>query len=161
MKNRILTTTALITSLILISTHNAQAHCEVPCGIYDDAARLEQIEEDCTTITKAMAQITKLSSEDKINHNQLVRWVNTKEEHANKIQKIVSQYFMTQRIKVFAKNDPKYQANLDKLQELHKILVAAMKCKQTTNVTHVTKIIKAVHILEKSYPSKTDHTHKH
>ncbi len=159
MKKRILTMETLITSLVLISSQNAQAHCEVPCGIYDDAARLEQIEEHCTTITKAMAQITAISSETEINHNQLVRWINEKEAHANKIQKIVSQYFMTQRIKVLSEKDPKYKKNLENLQELHKILVAAMKCKQTTDVSQVIKIIKAVHNLEKVYPTKIHHKH--
>ncbi|MFB0533245.1 MAG: superoxide dismutase [Ni], partial [Desulfatiglandales bacterium] len=54
-----------------------------------------------------------------------------KEEHATKIQHIVSQYFMTQRIKPDAKN---YS---EKLAVLHKMLVYAMKCKQTTDLTHI------------------------
>ena len=51
--------------------------------------------------------------------------------HATKIQHIVSQYFMTQRIKLDAKS---YS---EKLSVLHKMLVYAMKCKQTTDLTHV------------------------
>ena len=36
------------------------AHCQVPCGIYDDAVRIVQIEEDITTIRKAMNMINDL-----------------------------------------------------------------------------------------------------
>ncbi|MEZ6076164.1 MAG: superoxide dismutase [Ni] [Pirellulaceae bacterium] len=36
--------------------------------------------------------------------NQLVRWVNTKEDHASKIQHTIAQYFMTQRIKADGEN---------------------------------------------------------
>lgn len=90
----------------------------------------------------------------------MIRWVNTKEEHANKIQKIVTQYLMTQRIKVLKKTDKNYASNLAKLQEFHKMLVAAMKCKQTTDSSNVAKIMTSIHILGKSYPSNK-HTHKH
>jgi len=37
--------------------------------------------------------IIKLSNEETINYNQIVRWVNNKEDHANKLQDIVSQHF--------------------------------------------------------------------
>ena len=33
------------------------AHCQVPCGIYNDAARIIQIQEDFSTIQKAMTKI--------------------------------------------------------------------------------------------------------
>ena len=61
------------------------AHCEVPCGIYQDSVRISLILEHITTIEKAMNQITKISNEDKPNYNQLVRWITNKEEHAEKI----------------------------------------------------------------------------
>ena len=35
----------------------AVAHCQVPCGIYDDTLRIVQIKEDFKTIRKAMDQI--------------------------------------------------------------------------------------------------------
>ena len=159
MQPKLFASLAVLSALTLTSTYKLQAHCEVPCGIYNDSARLELMEEHCTTIEKSMKQIVELSKVKPINQNQLIRWVNTKEDHANKIQKITTQYFMTQRIKVLKKSDKNYAANLAKLQEFHKILVAAMKCKQTTDSSHVAKIMTSIHTLEKSYPSK--HTHKH
>lgn len=107
------------------------AHCEIPCGIYDDQLRTRMIAEHATTIEKSMKQIMDLSQAKPTNNNQLVRWVSNKEDHATEIQQIVSQYFMTQRIK------PDQKKYSEKLILLHKMLIAAMKCKQTTDLSHV------------------------
>ena len=40
---------------------NVLAHCEVPCGIYDDEARIKEIHEHLDTIEKAMKKIKELS----------------------------------------------------------------------------------------------------
>ena len=109
----------------------AAAHCEIPCGIYDDQMRFAMIGEHITTIEKSMKQISELADQKSLNHNQLSRWVMNKENHANELQHIVTQYFMTQRIKPDAK---RYN---EKLALLHKMLVYAMKCKQTTDLSHV------------------------
>ncbi|MEN8690372.1 MAG: superoxide dismutase [Ni], partial [Desulfobacterales bacterium] len=68
------------------------------------------------------------------NANQLVRWVMNKEKHATELQEIVTQYFMTQRIKFDAKAYDK------KLALLHQMLVYAMKCKQSTDLAHTAKL---------------------
>lgn len=107
---------------------NGLAHCEIPCGIYTDDMRIDMIEEHCKTIEKSMGQI---SAGADGNQNQLVRWVANKEDHANQVQHIVAQYFMTQRIKPDADNYDK------KISLLHQMLIAAMKCKQTTDTSHV------------------------
>jgi len=130
------------------------AHCEVPCGVYDDHARVHSIEEHCTTIEKAMAQIVentavaKSQSEVSQAAQQAVRWVMTKEEHATKIQTICSQYFLTQRIK------PGQADYHRKLELLHGIMVAAMKTKQTVEPDHVKKIRGLLGDFEKLYFSK-------
>ncbi len=114
----------------------AAAHCEVPCGIYDDKLRVQLISEHITTIEKSMNQIAELGREVPVNTNQLVRWITNKEKHAGEIQHIVSQYFMTQRIKV---NTEKYA---EKLSLLHRMLVVAMKCKQTVYLDHIQRLRK-------------------
>jgi nickel superoxide dismutase len=114
--------------IALLSTNWLSAHCQVPCGVYGDSARFTQMMEDQTTIAKAIAQINDLSGKkDGKSANQLVRWVSTKEDHANKIQKIIAEYFLTQRIK---SSSEKYE-NL--LKGAHSVMVAAMKCKQGTD----------------------------
>jgi nickel superoxide dismutase len=107
------------------------AHCEIPCGIYDDQLRADLIAEHITTIEKSMRQVAALGGEKPTNYNQLVRWINNKEFHAGEIQHIVSQYFMTQRIK------PDSDKYVEKLTVLHKLLLAAMKCKQTSDPASV------------------------
>lgn len=127
--------TALVAILLLAGT--AGAHCEIPCGIYDDEARLHEIAEHITTIEKSVMEITKLQQEKDINYNQLVRWINNKDDHANALQEVVSQYFLTQRIKF---DDAEYDK---KLAALHQMLVYAMKCKQTVDPAMVEKLRQA------------------
>jgi nickel superoxide dismutase len=117
--------------LVVLSTSSVAAHCEIPCGIYDDELRIKLMAEHVTTIEKSMKQIVTLSGKQPVNQNQLVRWVNNKENHANAFQEIVTQYFMTQRIKL---DTQKYG---QKVTLLHKMLVSAMKCKQTTDLNHI------------------------
>ena len=107
------------------------AHCQVPCGIYNDAARIIQIQEDFSTIQKAMTKIKELSQQqDATSMNQLTRWIMTKEDHASKIQKVVSEYFLTQRIKAKTEGS-EFDTYVKQTTTLHQILVSAMKCKQT------------------------------
>ncbi len=135
----------LFTLGILFNTQTLNAHCEVPCGIYGDSIRIELVFEHITTIEKAMNSINKLSAADDVNYNQLVRWVMNKEEHAKKIQEIVSQYFLHQRIKPVNTNDEvKHQKYLDQLAKLHKTSVLAMKTKQSTDLTLIEKLRTAV-----------------
>jgi nickel superoxide dismutase len=113
------------------------AHCQVPCGIYNDAARIIQIQEDFSTIQKAMTKIKELSQlQDATSMNQLTRWIMTKEDHASKIQKVVSDYFLTQRIKAKTEGS-EFDTYVKQTTTLHQILVTAMKCKQTVDLEHV------------------------
>ena len=123
------------------------AHCQVPCGIYDDAARIIQIKEDFETIQKSISKINSLSdNSDPLTFNQINRWIITKENHASNIQKIISEYFLTQRIKV--EGNEKY---VNQLTSLHEILVTAMKCKQTVNENYVNQGIELLNEFCKSY----------
>jgi len=128
----ILTSSLLTVAALLFMTLSANAHCEIPCGIYDDKARVTLLEEHITTMEKSMGMIVEL--ENKNDKNQLVRWVMNKEDHANQFQEIVSQYFLTQRIKKSEKNYAK------QLETLHQMLVYAMKCKQTTDTANIAKL---------------------
>ena len=128
------------------------AHCEIPCGIYGDEARFAAIAEDLTTIEKSMKQIAELSGQnDAQSANQLARWVANKEEHANRIQHVVTQYFMTQRLKAVEEGDEGRAAYLDKLVLLHKMMRGAMKCKQTVEVEEVEKMRVLLHEFKHAY----------
>ena len=130
------------------------AHCEIPCGIYGDDARFAAIEEDLTTIEKAMTQIAALAGQsDAQSANQLARWVANKEEHANRIQHVVAQYFMTQRLKEVEEGDEAVAAYTQKLVLLHKMLRGAMKCKQTVDVGQVKKMRTLLREFKHAYQS--------
>lgn len=144
--------------LILAIASFAYAHCEIPCGIYGDEARIDLIKEHVETIVKSMDMIEKLSKDKKIDYNQLVRWVDNKEEHANKIQDIATQYFMFQRIKPKASSDKAaYEKYILQLENMHQITIYAMKCKQSTDTANAEKLLEHLNIFEASYFEKHEH----
>ena len=125
--------------MFLLIQGQLYAHCQVPCGIYNDALRIAQIQEDFKTIEKAMEQINQLSNSTNVQDlNQYIRWVNTKEDHASRIQETVSDYFLIQRIKAkIIKEDKAYNSYVEQTTILHQLMVRAMKCKQTVNQNNV------------------------
>lgn len=121
-----------------LSAAPARAHCEIPCGIYGDQMRIDMLMENIQTVEKSMRMIRELDRGGESNWNQLVRWVSNKEEHCDKIQEIVTQYFMTQRFPLVDPDKDKaaYDRQTMHLHILHGILVHAMKAKQTTDDEH-------------------------
>jgi nickel superoxide dismutase len=103
--------------------------------------RLDMIGEHITTIEKSLKMIAELSKDEDQNVNQLVRWIGNKEKHAQEIQTIVYQYFMTQRIKPAAEEQAdKHEKYVKELRLLHEMLIAAMKSKQSLDTQNVTKL---------------------
>lgn len=135
----------------LFISNTVYGHCEIPCGIYDDSLRVAMIKEHIGTIEKSMNKINTLSNEDDVNYNQLMRWVTNKEVHATKIQEIVSQYFLHQRIKLTDTESDNHKKYLNNLELLHKLLVYSMKAKQTTDLDVIDKLQKTVESFEESY----------
>ena len=139
-RHKVVTGLAFLSLLVLISLR-VSSHCEIPCGIYDDEMRINMIAENITTVEKSMKQIIELSGQDKKNMNQIVRWVQNKENHADEISHIVTQYFMTQRLKpVEADHSEAYMGYVEKLTLLHQMLVYSMKAKQTTDLANVEEL---------------------
>lgn len=129
-------------------------HCEVPCGIYGDSLRFSLMNEHIETIAKSIDQINIIAKEKQPNYNQLVRWINTKENHANDFQHIVTQYFMTQRIIAVPPADDKYPKYVKQITLLHQLLVEAMKSKQSSNAEIPEKMKKLLHEFQNLYESK-------
>merc|ERR1711865_285991 len=108
-----------------------RTHCQVPCGIFDDPAKVAELQQDAATIRKAMVQIGELGTAEPLAFNQSVRWVNEKEAHANKIIDTAAQYMLAQRVKVElfdSKSD-----YLDALEAHHNLIQSAMKTKQAVD----------------------------
>jgi nickel superoxide dismutase len=151
--------------LVLGGSTIVLSHCEIPCGIYDDQIRLDMMAEHITTIETAMKQIHGLSQDDNKNYNQLVRWIVNKENHADYLSDIVTQYFMKQRITpVDNSEDQAYHGYIQKLTLLHKLMVYSMKCKQTTDLSNVTKLREYLDQFRSAYldagSSTSGHSHE-
>jgi nickel superoxide dismutase len=152
---RAISMTALV-ALVALSARYAQAHCQVPCGIYGDQRVFEQLLEDQETIAKAQAQINELAgSHEAQSLNQLVRWVTTKEAHAANTQKVIADYFMAQRIKPDAEN------YIKQLTAAHAVIIAAMKCKQSADPATAETLKKSVLDLYEAYEGKKPDLHNH
>ncbi len=153
-KKRIIAVSVLTFVAIIASI--AYSHCQIPCGIYDDEGRFDAISEHITTIEKSMKEIERLSAEAKPNMNQIVRWVNNKELHADELSEIVTYYFMAQRVKLPVDNDAKaYDDYIKKLTRLHRMLVYAMKAKQTTDLANVQELRSLLDKFHKIYSGST------
>lgn len=130
-------------------------HCQIPCGIYNDEMRFAMMKEHLLTIEKSMTQIIELSKQPDKNANQIVRWVMNKEQHADELAHIVTHYFLSQRIKLVDEKDSTLFGDyLLKVSTLHKMLVYAMKAKQTTDVSNVEKLRSLVQDFHAAYFNK-------
>ena len=144
--------------IFVLNNGQIYSHCEIPCGIYGDEIRLNLLGEHITTVEKSIKQIVSLSSESKQNSNQLVRWVNNKEQHALLIQDIATQYFMTQRVKPADEKEKKlYKVYIEQITLLHNIVIYAMKAKQSTELENIETLRSLLSSFKKSYLT---HTHK-
>merc|ERR1739841_446105 len=130
-------------------------HCQVPCGIFDDPKTVAEVKEACATIRKAMVQINELSATvNAQNINQMTRWVNTKEEHASKIITMMSEYCLCQRVKPVGAPKSPFTAEADyiaALQAHHKVMLAAVKCKQTVDPAEADALDAAATEMSKMY----------
>jgi len=129
----------------------AFAHCQVPCGIYSDQLRFEQLLEDAKTIAKAQAQLNELLAGGQPTAqsvNQMARWVMTKEEHAGKVQDTMQAYCLAQRIKA---DSPRY---VEQLKAAHVVITSAMKCKQSADGTTAKALEEAIYDLYRAYEGK-------
>ncbi len=124
-----------------ISVTILKAHCQVPCGIYDDQLRFKLMAEHITTMEKAMKQVVDLSGKTPVNYNQIVRWVVNKEKHAEEMTQILTYYFLAQRLKPVASKDAKkFAAYQKQLTLVHHLVVLTMKAKQTTDLKFIKKL---------------------
>jgi nickel superoxide dismutase len=138
-------------ALSFLAPATISAHCQVPCGIFDNDNVIGKMHTDFETIEKASAQIVELSKDFAANHHQITRWIMQKEEHAQAIQDTVSKYFLAQRIKT---DEEDKEAYLAKLTLCHQTIVAAMKCKQSTDEAGVKTLHDLLHGFEKHFGTK-------
>ena len=154
-KKIILSSALTFAGAFILAPQVLQAHCQVPCGIYDDSARVTAMLEDATTVSKSMKLIGELAGKtDAQSQNQMVRWVMNKEKHAQKVISTISDYFLTQRVKTSQKD------YAERLAKHHAVIVAAMKAKQNADAKFGEALTKSIEALAPYYvKEKHDHTH--
>ena len=135
----------------LVLPQASHAHCQIPCGIYDDHARVQGMLEDATTVEKSATLIAELAGKtDAQSQNQMVRWVMNKEHHAQKIIATISDYFLTQRVK------PDQKDYAERLTKHHAVIVAAMQAKQNADVKFAKALKESIEALAAYYPEHKD-----
>ena len=128
------------------------AHCQVPCGIYDDDRVFSELFQHVQTIRKAVVSVNDLQGDSEQNDNQRIRWVVNKEEHAQLIQDTMNHYFLVQRIKPpVTKADMVRRRYLFLLEKAHAVLVLAMKAKQKSDLGVVDDLKVAVEEFQEVY----------
>ncbi|MEM1153808.1 MAG: superoxide dismutase, Ni [Pseudomonadota bacterium] len=149
--NKLMKTVLVMVTTLAFYSPFANSHCQIPCGIYDDNARVKAMLEDVATTRKAVTSIAELSGKsDPESNNQLVRWIMNKETHAQLIISTISDYFLTQRVKADQKD------YVERLKKHHAVIVAAMKVKQNASMEYVNTLEISVEALLPYYPE-----HKH
>ena len=137
----------VLCGMVVLMTQNGYAHCQIPCGIYDDHARVRSMLEDAATVEKSIMLIVELSGkQDPQSQNQLVRWVMNKEKHAQNIIDTISDYFLTQRVK------PSQKDYTERLARHHAVIIAAMKAKQHADSVYARDLKAGIEALLPYYP---------
>ena len=143
----VLLITFTVSGSFLLLPQPAQAHCQIPCGIYDDYARVQSMLEDTATVEKSVKLILQLADKsDAQSQNQLVRWVMNKEKHAQKIISTISDYFLTQRV------NPSQKDYSERLLKHHAVIIAAMKAKQNADIKYAKNLKESIEALLSYYP---------
>ena len=144
-------TPLVVVGCILMFATSSYSHCQIPCGIYNDFARVQAMLEDTATIEKALTLLAELAGKnDAQSQNQLVRWVVNKETHAQKIISTISDYFLTQRVK------PDQKDYTQRLARHHAVIIAAMQAKQNSDIKYARRLRESIEALSSYYP---EHTH--
>jgi len=149
MKNigKVLIGILVLSGVIIASTQQSMAHCQIPCGIYDDHARVQAMLEDAATVEKSVRLIADLSGKlDPQSQNQLIRWVMNKEKHAQNIIATISDYFLTQRVK------PSQKDYTERLTRHHAVILSAMKAKQHADIAYASDLKASIEALLLYYP---------
>ncbi len=148
---KLIKTLFFVAASVLAFSQPTYAHCQIPCGIYDDHARVQSMLEDAATVEKSVKLIAELSGKlDAQSQNQLVRWVMNKEKHAQNIISTITDYFLTQRVK------SKQEDYAERLIKHHTVIVAAMKTKQSADLGFASSLKASIEALLPYYPE-----HKH
>lgn len=114
----------------------ADAHCDIPCGIYETDTMMHSAE-TCRRMIQKIEELGELDNVEK--HNTFVRSVMNKERHAQKVKDEIyilwSDYFKAEHV----------EAHPDLHDRLWKAAKQASQVKQTVSMDEAEKLVGMVH----------------
>ena len=103
---------------------NAEAHCQMPCGIYHDDMVFDQIDQYIETVVKGITVLEDNKFSSIQDRNEFMRWVMQKENMSNETANLITTYFLQQKIK------PGADDTIKRLESAHKLLFLLVLIKQ-------------------------------
>lgn len=145
-----------------LEPETVHAHCDIPCGIYDPHEAIVAAQ-TCVRMTDLIAELPTKGLSDVEMRNSFVRYIKTKEDHAEKakheVRVIWGDYFKDEHLKVApelhaltwkimkqggkVRQSTDKQAALDLLESVNKFAEIFWKTKD-----------KSTHAVEAPYPTK-------
>lgn len=107
-------------------------HCQMPCGIYHDDMVYDLIDQYVETMYKGVSVLNNSKFSTTKEKNEFIRWVMEKEKASDQTAKLITEYFLQQKIKTGEADTVK------RLVSAHKLLFLAMTIKQNTDLEFVT-----------------------
>lgn len=123
-------------SMSLLRCGAIEAHCQMPCGIYNDAMVFDKGDEYVLTMYKGISVLNNSPFSTVKEKNDFVRWVINKEKMSDALAEVITTYFLQQKIKPGDSDSPK------RLESAHKLLFGLVAIKQNTTLDFVEEFSK-------------------
>lgn len=107
------------------------AHCQMPCGIYHDDIVYDLIDQYVETMYKGISVLNNSKFSNPSERNAFVRWVMEKDKASDQAAKLISEYFLQQKIK------PGESDTTKRLISAHKLLFMLVTIKQNADLDFV------------------------
>lgn len=112
---------------LLIAPFTLAAHCQMPCGIYDDQMVYDKITEYYLTMFKAVKTLEHNELKNVDDYNKLVRWIALKDKMSDQTAELLTTYFLQQKLKPI-------KENRDLVLSIHKLLFLTVAIKQNVDL---------------------------
>lgn len=104
------------------------AHCQLPCGIYHDDMVFDQIDQYIETMFKGITVMNDSKFTSIHDRNEFIRWVVLKEKESDETARLITTYFLQQKIK------PGEEDTAKRLKSAHLLLFYLVQIKQNPDI---------------------------
>jgi len=123
-------------ALCLVSVEKLEAHCQMPCGIYNDDMIYDYIDQYIKTMYKGVSVMNNSKFSNPQERNEFIRWVIEKEKKSDEIAAMITQYFLQQKIKGGEPDTAK------RLASAHNLLCTLVTIKQHSSTEFIEEFSK-------------------